>query len=145
MPDQPSIRRTFAAGTLVLAVSTLMTLGGCAANTNPPTPGQDPVPASAYPQVIVSPSLTSRLVADEPIVVPATDIPLAVRVPVRSVDQHAMFLEYRFIFYGPNKKQLTQNPVWRSVTFPPRTRRMVSANAISLEAMDWELEIRHRH
>jgi len=111
----------------------------------PGTPARDPLPYALYPNVVVHDGLEKDLVAEEPIVEPAAQYtPLSVRVPLRSVADETLRLKYRLVFYDERQKQLTMNPVWQPISFPPRTRRFVGGNAISEKATSWELELRRR-
>ena len=142
----PPLRRTFSVrpSAVLCAVLALGFVAGCS-STAPRTPGVDPISRTAYPNITITPDLEGMLVAAEPEVVPATGLePMAVRAPIRSVVRQPLFLEYRFVFYGPASRQLSMNPVWIPVEIPALQRRFISANAISREAVAWQLEIRRR-
>ena len=121
---------------------------GCAGSNpimTPGTPAADPIPMGLYPNIVVHQNLEKLLVAEPPIIKAATQLtPLAIRVLIRSVSDKSLLLQYRFVFYAPNHEQTSTNPVWRDVQIPPRTRRFIFANAISMESTDWDLEIRYR-
>jgi hypothetical protein len=138
---------------LLLALSSSL-LAGCAKDVDPgpppdlvrgtPTPAWDPQPV--YPNVALSPGLDRMLVlvASEGPAVAASDgvTPLRVRVPLRSTADDDLLVQYRFFFYGPGKEPLTENPVWHAATIPARQRQWFTANALSLRANDWDLEVR---
>jgi len=129
----------------VLAVIGLLAPGCKGPDTvmAPGTPAQDPLPADAYPQIVLHDGFERVLVKEKPDVRAATATqPMKVRVPLRSVIDEAANAKYRFVFFDAAGDQVNRNPTWRSVSFPPRTRRFVEANSISLEAVAWELEVR---
>lgn len=112
----------------------------------PNTAAPDPLPAGAYPQIVLLDGLEQSLVKEQPQVRFATDrVPMKAKVPLRSVVDHGTTIEYRFIFRDVNEDDTTTNPIRRTMTFPPRTRRFVEATAISLKAVSWELEIRRKY
>jgi len=133
-----------AAGRVIVCLS-MLGLGACDTVKAPATPAWDPLPAHAYPQIVLHDKLDRLLVKEQPIVHPATEIrPMRVQVPIRSVLGSTLRLRFRFVFYGPDREVLSENPVWRAMVIPPRVRRYVSAQAIQLRATDWELEIKRR-
>ncbi len=134
---------------LLAAAGALWTVAACEqpdAVMAPGTPARDPLPGSVYPNIILHNDLEQVLVLNEdPILTPVTETTtLGVRVPIRSVTEDTLFLKYRFRFYGPQREQTSRNPVWRSITIAPRTREIISANAIVMEAVGWELEIKRQ-
>ncbi|MEM1444455.1 MAG: DUF1425 domain-containing protein [Planctomycetota bacterium] len=111
----------------------------------PNTAAPDPLPASAYPQIVLHGGLEQEIVKERPVVTAAQPtVPMSVRVPLRSVIDGHRVLQYRFVFFDASGGIVSDNPVYRTVSFPPRTRRFIEAQAISLEAVDWELEVRPR-
>ena len=67
---------------------------------------------------------------------------MLVRAPIRSRTDHTQYLEYRVIFFAADQQQLTRNPVWYPLQLGARSRQVISANSISLDATNWELQIR---
>ena len=79
--------RLNAVGSLVLIALTLG-LGGCATDRvkAPPGPLGDPLPPTAYPQIVPMGGLARWIYFDKPIVTPGTaDRPMRVSVPARMV------------------------------------------------------------
>ena len=152
MTHHPFRSRTFARSVVqvTLAVLSLVIFAaGCSSPDTvaaPDTPAGDPLPEDAYPQIILQGRDLKQLVVKEaPNVTPASDVePMRVRVPIRSVVDTTLNLEYRFIFYNEDRDQVTRNPTWQPLVLPRYTRRYVQANAIQLAASYWELEIRYR-
>lgn len=117
-------------------------LAGCQ-STDPVTPGPDRVAAEEYPQVVLDPELEEKLVRTAPEVIPPEfGQPLKIRVPIRSVSQKRLYLQYRVLFFDSHKKQLNDYPVWKELVIMPRARHVISANAISTAATDWVIEIK---
>jgi len=142
-----SLQRTILRATLAILSLVVLTVGCSSPDTvmAPHTPPADPLPEGAYPNVVLLDDLQQVLVREQPNVTPASDIePMRVRVPIRSVVDTNLNLEYRFIFYNDDRDQLTRNPTWQPLVLPRRVRRYVQANAIQLAATYWELEIRKR-
>lgn len=109
-----------------------------------PTPA--PAPSAAYPQVVFLDGLERSLVQEAPVVqLPDQTTPLRVRVPLRSVADVGFTVEYKWVFRDSAGDDTNRNPVWRTITFAPRAREFISANAISLRAVDWELQLRIKH
>ena len=131
---------------LVLSAALLAGCKGPDLVMAPNTAAQDPLPAGAYPQIVLHDELQLALVKERPDIRPATDtMPMKVRVPLRSVVDRTTNVQYRFVFYNAAGDQVNRNPTWRSLSFPPRTRRFVEANSIALDAVEWELEVRSRY
>jgi hypothetical protein len=113
---------------------------GCDTTRAPRTPSADRV--TNYPNIVLIDRLDRDLVASQPIVKPATnDTPLSVVAPIRSISDKPLYLKYCFVFLDADGKALS-DPVWYEIAFLDRTQRNLSANAISLKAVDWRLEIR---
>lgn len=125
---------------LILAVACLAQ--GC--NSKPPyTPSPDPIPARAYPNIVLAPALDGAVVVNEPTVLKADEMrPLRISIPLRSFVDRTLILEYRFLYYDANRHPLTDNPVWKSIEIAPRHRAVLSSNSISLDAVDYEVQIR---
>ena len=118
----------------------LAVFAGCK-NTDPVTPGQDTV--LQYPNVVLDPALDDMLVRTQPITRPPTaDQPVRIAVPVRSIVDHPLNLQYRVLYFDPFGKQTNDYPVWKDVRIMGRTRTVINDNAIDLDAVDWNIEIR---
>jgi len=118
----------------------LPTLVGCK-STDPVVPGEDTV--NPYPNVVLDPKLEDKLVSSEPTIrMPTQTEPLRISVPVRSITQHPLNLQYRVIYFGDFGKQTNDYPVWKDFRVMGRTRYVISDNAIDLDAVDWNIEIR---
>lgn len=136
-----------------IAVACLCAIGGlagCGANPNPDrikgprTANPDPVPLAGYPNVLLRGTLDQQLVLlGDPVVIPATArMPMEVRVRLRNASDFDAAVQYRFKFYGRAREPLSDNPVWYNEVLPATHDRTFSANSVSLEAVDWELEVK---
>jgi len=127
----------------VAALAALLLLGACSTDRPAYTAEPDPVGEAAYPNIVVTPFLSDKRVSHEPVVIPAQgDQPMKVRVPIRSKWDDVLFVQYRVLFYAPDKELLTRNPVWYDLRIDKRTRVIINANSISQKATDWALELR---
>jgi Protein of unknown function (DUF1425) len=109
----------------------------------PNTTADDPLPTGAYPEIVLLDGLEKRLVKQGIDVQPTSSTtPMTVRALVRSVVDAQTSVQYRFLFFGPGGEPLTRNPVWREKVIQPRTRVTFEANAINMDAVSFELEIR---
>lgn len=137
-----NLQRVFLIGCLS-ALSACQSTPTPAPTYAPASPGLDPLPAEAYPQIVLHDGLENVLVTEQATIRWARNTrPMMVRIPFRSLSDTSVGAQYRFVFYNSEGDQTTTQPTWRTVSFPPRTRRFVEASAISLEATDWELELR---
>jgi len=117
-------------------------LAGC---TKPPAAmRQDRLEAEDYPQKVALEGLHRAVVVGDPIVTPSTaDIPMRVTVPVRSVHSGAALnVQYRFEFFGPDKRPLRSNLGWKFISLEPRVQMFLEGNAMEAAAADWRLILR---
>lgn len=128
----------------VLAAGALL-LVGPAACTGPNTVERDPdLIGEAYPRVTYQAGLSdSEVVYDRPIVRRSEDgRPIAVTVPLRSLRDEPVAIQYRFEFYDYEGLPIEPLQDWTRAIVPGRSRELVSGNATSLRADDWRLVIR---
>ena len=138
-------RRFRLAGSIMLA--SMATLGCESPDLvmAPNTASQDPLPAAAYPQIVLFDGLERALVKEKPTVQPADETtPLRVSVPLRSVIDQGVTVEFKLVFRDAVGNDTNRNPVWRTITFPARGREFIRANAVSLDAVEWELQVRRK-
>lgn len=110
-------------------------------NTDPVTPGPDPV--IDYPNIVLDPALEDKLVKARPNTQPPTrDQPMRISVPVRSVTQHPLNLQYRVLYFDAFGKQTNDYPVWKDMRLMGRARHVINDNAVDLDAVEWNIEIR---
>mgnify|MGYP002780780212 CR=1 FL=1 len=119
--------------------------GGCDKTRPPPSVGLDPLGGQNYPKVaIVEPSLARVLTVDpnEVRVTKATaDTPMSVVVPIRSVADNRMRVQYKFYWYDSTGR-LVRESTWRPEMIEPRFKVTMQGAATDLESADWRMEIR---
>jgi hypothetical protein len=109
----------------------------------PNTAAPDPLPEGAYPEIVLLNGLEHVVVKEKPTVTgPTSEGPLNVRVPIRSVTDEWLRIEYRFMYSTADGEQLTTDPIWHQQQIAPRTRVFLQSNALSQRATKWQLEIR---
>ena len=128
--------------TFVVAFACVVSVSVGCKSTDPATPSPDTVSADQYPNIVLDPDLEDALVRTAPNVRPAADgQPLRISVPIRSICQVPLNLRYRVLYYDRFGKQTNRNPVWRDIHMMARARHIISDNAISLDAVDWTIEV----
>lgn len=140
---ESSARRLLKALSLVSAFI-LAASPGCDTVKAPYAPGGDPLPASNYPKVAFhDKELSGMLVVDPNIVVVdrPEGRPMKVTVPLRSVSDHAMKLQYQFQWRDSLGRPVGESG-WRFTRVEPRVQVPFQANALSQDAVDWRLEVR---
>ncbi len=128
---------------LVLMALALV-VGGCADRVKaPPGPLGDPLPATAYPQIVQMGGLARWIYFDKPIVTPGTaDRPMRVSVRGRMVYNEPRDIQYCFQFFDAYGLPLESRKEWHWKNLTPRVQFFLQGNAIQPEAADWTLEIR---
>lgn len=121
----------------------VLLLGGCQ-QPRPHTLASDEVAAYQYPKVVVLHPVMAKDLVLSPAVVESTTrtSTMAVRVPIRSIRDYPIAMQYRITFFAQGQRLLTPQPAWQSLTLGPRQRAVVQANALSMDAVDWQLELR---
>jgi uncharacterized protein YcfL len=136
----------------LLVVALSMTITGCSSdNQNPDlvkaphTVLDDPLPKGAYPQIVVLDDLQRQVVGSGLIVDKADESvsrTMRVRATLRSVSDREVPVQYRFVFMGADGASLSDDTVWQSLNFAPRTERTLTGSAPNFQAVDWRLEVR---
>lgn len=132
---------TIAAGT---AAALAVLSGGCDTVRAPYAPGGDQVPASNYPKVaFADKELSAMLVVDPNVVVVdrPEGRPIKVTVPLRSVSEHTMKLQYQFYWRDALGRPVGESG-WKFVRVEPRLQVPMQANATNQDAADWRMEVR---
>ena len=125
-------------GALVLA----LIIAACDTVQAPPSPRGDPL-SGAYPTNVAIDGLSDDLVVDTPIVTPSTpDRPMNVVVPVRSVTDKKLALQYQFIFMDDRGRPLRPMGGWQYITVEPKLQIFMEGSALNTAAKDYRLEIR---
>lgn len=132
-------------GRLCATVVVGLAVAGC----NDPqkkTPGmrEDPQASAAYPVVSVEAGLKRYLGVDsERVVVDPADEsrPMKVTVPVRSLADNQMSVQYEFTWFDEAGRELGRSG-WQFLALEPRVQRSFSANSLTTRAKGWRLEVR---
>lgn len=124
------------------ALIVMLAMAGCDTIQAPPSPRGDPLEGN-YPRNVAIEGLADELVVERPIVTASTsNVPMSVVVPVRSVSNDKLKLQYRFIFLDGRGRPLSQPPSWQYITVEPKLRIYMEGSALSTTAEDYNLEIR---
>lgn len=136
--------RFTAAACLMMLMSFLCLSAGCQDNVRAPAAVRSDPLAGGYPQKVALNDLDHGIVAEEPIVDASTpDRPMRVTVPVRSVVEHPLNVQYRFTFLDDRGRPIRgETGGWRYVNIAPRVQVAVEASALDTNAADWRLELR---
>jgi uncharacterized protein YcfL len=133
--------RSFAHTLMILGLA--MGAGACEDRVRAPgQPRPDPI-AGAYPKQVTLEGLEEALVTGEPVVQRSSDDqPMRVNVPIRSVADKQLRVQYRFIFLDEQQRPLDSNSGWKFQVIEPRTQVSLEGRALETSAADWRLEIR---
>ena len=128
--------------TLLLPVLFAVLMTGC--TYAPGTPDPDPLPGTAYPQVVGLYGLDrGELLVDAPRVAPEDEgRPMSVSVPIRTKIRKEIPAQYRFIFLNDRGLPIGEPAEWKYVLLQPRARTYLAGNAPDVGAVDWICEIR---
>ena len=131
---------------MMVAAASLLMLPGCKGPDNvkaPQTIRTDPL-AGAYPQNIALSGLHNRIVIGQPMVDPAqSDSPMKVTVPLRSVADGTIRVQYKFIFLDGRGRPVRSNlDGWRYQVIAARAEVFLEATSMDTDAADWRLEVR---
>lgn len=127
-----------------LATFSVAALAGCDTMRGTPSPRVDPQPAQSYPKVAVPDPALARSLGVNPQTVVQTsgsETPLTVVVPVRSLVDNVMRVQYRWLWFDAMGRQVGQT-TWANESLGPRLEVRFQGNATTLDARDWRLEIR---
>lgn len=136
-------------GGLVAGLIGCAGLAGCQAPYPRPTYGaqEDPQAAKNYPRVALVDDdnlLQKSLVVDSGGIVvtgPDGNVPMAVAVPLRSIVNNRMRLQYQFYWRDANGVELRQSG-WKRFEVEPGMQFQAKGSAATLDAVDWRLEVR---
>lgn len=129
----------------VLCLLTAAALTACDTVKAPHTIRTDPL-GGAYPQNVAIEGLHEYVVVDQPIVDdPTSDRPLRVTVPLRSVYDGVVNVQYRFDFLDRSGRPLRSSSGFKYATIEPRTQVFLESTALDTNAVDWRLLVRPSH
>lgn len=120
----------------------VVTLCGC--SWAPGSAEPDPIPDSAYPQVVTMYGLHDKFFYSAPSVRPEENgRPMSVSVPVRlRRSKYDIPCQYRFFFFDPSGRPLDPEPTWQYKNIPPRVQVFLEGSAPDIGAVSWRCEIR---
>ncbi len=133
-------RFVFALAALTLAI-------GCAHDPNKPAPGLRPDPLTGrQTQNVAIEGVERFLVAGEPFVDAANQSqPMRVMVPLRSITERPLNVQYQFIFMDERGRELRTNSGWTFQHFEPYSQHQVTGVALKDSAAQWRLMVRPAH
>jgi uncharacterized protein YcfL len=70
------------------------------------------------------------------------DRPMQVEVPVRNTAEEQYLIDYRFLFYDRDGREMEPTMGWRMQPLLPKQVVRLKAGALSGEAVDYRLEIK---
>jgi len=117
-------------------------LTACDTVKAPATLRTDPL-GGAYPQNVALEGLHKYVVVEQPIVDPPTENrPLNVTVPLRSIIDGQVRIQYRFEFLDRRGRPLKSSSGFKYAAIEPRTQVFLQSNALDTNAVDWRLLVR---
>ena len=136
----------FRSASLFLSFCALtLSLSACQADDIAPSPGMgDPYIAPLNdPQIsILSPELRPWLGFHPAVMMNVGNKPLSVERPVRNLTYNQYLIEYRFLFYDENNRELEPVMGWKFQSFDPKQIVRLKGSALSTEAKSYRLELR---
>jgi uncharacterized protein YcfL len=130
---------------LTLFAATLA-LGGCQSppDTSPSAGRGDPAPPPYNdPQIsVVSPELRDWLGFQPALVVQDGQRPMQVEVPVRNLTANLYLIDYRFLFYDADGREMAPLMGWRMQALEPKQVVRLKAKALSTDAETYRLEVK---
>jgi uncharacterized protein YcfL len=131
---------------LTLCAIVCFAAAGCRTVPDPaPSAGLgDPYPAPLNdPQItVLSPELRRWLAFQPAIVTKDGERPMEVEVPLRNLTYDKYLIEYRFLFYDENNREI--NPVmgWQFQPLEPKQLVRLKSSAMSNDADNYRLEVK---
>lgn len=129
---------------IVLSTACLAGLTACDTVRAPAGPGLDQLPTENYPKVYINPPTLAKVMVITPgtvVVDTPADRPMSVTVPLRSIADNSMRVQYRFLWFDDKGRPVREGE-WIAEMFAPRVERRLQGNAIDLKSRDWRLEVR---
>jgi len=129
---------------LLLCTVGLLCSAGCQPTAvTPQRVNPDDRPPTALSKNVTIEQLNGDIVAGDPIVKTGVGSDLAyVAVPIRSLADRALDIEYRFEFFDSERQQAGEKLRWRRLHIGQRVEAQIDAFAPETGATDWALAIR---
>ncbi len=128
-----------------LASSLLVgTLTGCDTVRPPSSAKIDQLLPEQYPKLVIEDPGLAKLLAVTPgkVVVDRTpDRPISVSVPIRSLADNTMRVQYRYLWLDEKGREIRRGE-WIRDSFAPRIERQLQGSAVDMKSVDWRLEVR---
>ncbi len=119
---------------------------GCEADRSPAPGMGDPYPAPMNdPQItVIAPELRNWLAFHPAVITDRADPerPMQVEVPVRNTSEETYLIDYRFLFYDLDGRQLEPAMGWRMQELYGKQLVRLKAGALHNDAVDYRLEIK---
>lgn len=116
---------------------------GCDTVKAPASLSGDELPIGSYPRVSVLDGLEKAIVGSPAAITPSSaQTPMRVTVPVRSVVDQGLNIQYQFEFFDAQGRPLQNQTGQKFVHLQPRLQVFLEANALDTHAADWRLTIR---
>ena len=115
---------------------------GCDTIQAPDPVRRDTLPAEAYSQQVVLGGLKQWVVSAKPIVDRGENKPLRVTVPLRSVANKTINVQYRFEWMDAKGRPVKDDSGWRFKRIAPKTQVFLEANALDTDVANWRLQVR---
>lgn len=143
-----TIQSTLTARTALCLVSVAFLCGmpGCAQDKvrGPSTANIDQLAPENYPKLVIEEPALAKVMAVTParvVVDRPADRPMSVTVPVRSIADNTMRVQYRYIWFDDKGREVRTGE-WRREVFAPRVERQLQGAAVDMKSTDWRLEVR---
>ena len=130
---------------LALGAVSLLSFGflGCESYNAPPTGVADTLPPGVYPKNVVVDGLADGIVFGDPIVTPSTETkPMRVVVPVRSIADYPINIQYQVQFFDTSRRPLVTNQGFRFMNMAPRVEQFMDVSALDVNAVDYRVLVR---
>lgn len=119
---------------------------GCAQDKvrGPSTANIDQLAPENYPKLVIEEPALAKVMAVTParvVVDRPADRPMSVTVPVRSIADNTMRVQYRYIWFDDKGREVRTGE-WRREVFAPRVERQLQGAAVDMKSTDWRLEVR---
>ena len=129
---------------LFLIIPLVVTVGGCTNVVRDPIPARQDVYRSGDPQQIFldSTDLRNDTAVDTPTVFRDQNGLLHVTVPIRSVINRQLYVEYRAIFLDRNHQEIDRSP-WHDKTLPANLPESISVVGTNPQADFFQIHLRY--
>lgn len=134
----------FKRNALIALIPVLFALSGCGNSVTPPIQGRQDVYNSGWPtQVFLdSTDLRNDTAVDTPSVVRDQAGLLHVTLPIRSVINKQLYVEYRVVFFDRDRQEIDRSP-WRDKTLPANVPESITITSATPQADSFQIHLRY--